>query len=186
MNRRLRQGVVLVAVGVAVIISTTPVGAALNTYLFLEGQNQGAIPGEVTQAGREDSILVTEVHHLIHLPVDPDTGQIIGSLRHQPFIFTKGVDRSSVPMYAALANNEILTADFRYYRPGGGGQEVQYFTIVLINARIIAIEPIKPETQDAITAALPDMERVRMVYQQIEIHNELFGQQVTIDNQPVP
>jgi len=173
----------VLALLLAAAFSATDAGAALNAYLTLEGQDQGPIPGEVTTHGREETILVTEIHHLMHQPVDPNTGQIIGALKHEPFIFTKEVDRATVPLYIAVMNNESLNATFRYYEIDQTGHEVHYFTIQLINARVIAIEPIKPETQDPATASFRDMERVRMIYQQIEISNETYSQQVNVDTQ---
>ncbi|MFQ5767361.1 MAG: type VI secretion system tube protein TssD, partial [Acidobacteriota bacterium] len=159
------------ALVLAAVFSATDAGAPLNSYLTLDGQTQGSIPGDVTQLGKEGTIQVTEIHHLMNVPVDPTTGQPAGPLTHQPFVFTKQVDKATVPMYTALLNQELLTATFRYYKLSQFGTEVQYFTIALINARIIAIEPIKAETKDPTNQSFPDMERIRMVYGRIDIIN---------------
>ncbi len=173
----------VLAVLLAAVFSATHAGAALNAHLTLAGQVQGPIKGDVTTPGREDTILVSEIHHLIHLPLDPASGQPTGSLQHEPFVFTKGVDRATVGMYTALSNGESLTATFRYYKPDPVGGEIQYFTIRLVNARIIAMEPIKAEIQDPANTVFPDMERVRMIYQEIQLTDESNEQAVTINAQ---
>jgi len=51
---------------------------AMTSYLTLEGANQGKIEGDVTQKGREKSILVYEIEHEIEIPRDTHTGMPTG------------------------------------------------------------------------------------------------------------
>ena len=166
MRGRFRSQIAAVGTALAVAASITHSGAALNTYLTLTGEVQGAIRGSVTIASRLDTIEIIEVHHLIHRPV---SGGVVGAQTHEPFIFTKRIDRSTVNLYRALNTGERLTAIFRYYVPDSVGSEIQHYTIELRGALIVAIEPIKADTLDAQTSARPDAERVRMVYQEITI-----------------
>jgi type VI secretion system secreted protein Hcp len=170
MRGRHRSQLAAVGTALAVAASITYSGAALNTYLTLTGEVQGAIRGSVTLAGRLDTIEISEVHHLIHRPV---SGGIVGAQTHEPFIFTKRIDRSTVNLYRALNTGERLTAIFRYYAVDSVGAEIQHYTIELRGALIVAIEPIKADNLDAQTSARPDTERVRMVYQEITVRYQV-------------
>ena len=172
MRGRFRSQLAAVGTALAVAASITHSGAALNTYLTLTGEVQGAIRGSVTIASRLDTIEIIEVHHLIHRPV---IGGIVGAQTHEPFIFTKRIDRSTVNLYRALNTGERLTAIFRYYEPdpSGTGAEIQHYTIELRGALIVAIEPIKADNLDAQNLARPDTERVRMVYQEITVRYQV-------------
>ena len=170
MRGRFRSQLAAVGTALAVAASITHSGAALNTYLTLTGEVQGAIRGSVTSAGRVDTIEISEVHHLIHRPV---SGGVVGAQTHEPFIFTKRIDRSTVNLYRALNTGERLSAIFRYYVPDSVGAEIQNYTIELRGALIVAIEPIKADVLDAQTSARPDTERVRMVYQEITVRYQV-------------
>jgi len=170
MRGRFRSQLAAVGTALAVAASITHSGAALNTYLTLTGEVQGAIRGSVTLAGRLDTIEISEVHHLIHRPV---IGGIVGAQTHEPFIFTKRIDRSTVNLYRALNTGERLAAIFRYYAFDSAGAEIQHYTIELRGALIVAIEPIKADVLDTQISARPDTERVRMVYQEITVRYQV-------------
>src|SRR4029078_1209001 len=118
---------------------------ALNAYLRIEGNTQGAIKGSVTQKGREDSIMVIAVSHEIVSPRDPASGLPTGKRMHKPFVITKELDKSSPLLYNVLVNNEnIKTWELKFWTPqikavSSGGQEVNHFTIDLLNANISSI-----------------------------------------------
>ena len=161
-----RFGLLLFGGAVAVGLCAAPAQAAQSSYLELTCGTQGSIYGSsaVTSLGRENKIEVHEVHHLVR--EDPATARRV----HEPFIFTKSVDRSTVNLYRALATGEGCTAIFRFYRPDPAtGGEVQYRTITLGNVRITAIEPITADVQAPANINLPDRERVRMVYATITL-----------------
>ena len=60
---------------------------ALNAYLTLKGQKQGAINGPVTQKGRENSIAVHAFGNEIDSPRDAATGLPTGKRIHKPVRF---------------------------------------------------------------------------------------------------
>jgi type VI secretion system secreted protein Hcp len=118
---------------------------ALNAYLKLKGQKQGDINGSVTQKGRENSIMVIAVSHEIISPRDPASGLPTGKRMHKPMVITKELDKASPLLYNALCNNEnIPTWKLQFWTPqlrasAGVGNEVQHFTIELLNANIASI-----------------------------------------------
>ena len=146
---------------------------ALNAYLILKGQKQGAINGSVTQKGRENSILVHAVSHSVVSPRDPASGLPTGKRMHKPFLITKDVDKSSPLLWTALASNENLTAwtlNFWAAAPAataGAGIEKQYYSITLVNANIASIDERMYDNGDPSLAGLPFREEVAFTYQKI-------------------
>jgi type VI secretion system secreted protein Hcp len=146
---------------------------ALNAYLSLVGQHLGAIKGSVVQKGREQSILVVAYEHPIGASFDEKTGLSTGKVVHHPIMITKGIDRSTPSLYQALVMGETFSSwQLRFWAaatsgPAGSGQEVQYFTIALVDARIESINLIKPNTTDPRSASLPDREEISFVYETI-------------------
>jgi type VI secretion system secreted protein Hcp len=114
---------------------------ALNAYLYLEGESQGRIRGSVTQAGREDSIMVIAAGHEVMSPRDAASGLPTGRRRHTPFTITKEVDRASPQLYSLLVNNERITGwKLEFWRPSRSGKEQQHYTVELVNASISDIQ----------------------------------------------
>ena len=113
---------------------------ALNAYLRLTGETQGEIKGSVTQAGREDSIMVIGTSHEVVSPRDAASGLPTGKRQHKPFTITKEIDKATPLLYYALTNNEnITTWKIEYWQPSPSGQEVQHYTVELVNASIAGI-----------------------------------------------
>jgi type VI secretion system secreted protein Hcp len=166
-------------------------GMALNAYLSLIGEHLGPIKGSVIQKGREQSILVVASEHEIATSFDERTGLSTGKVVHHPIRVSKGIDRSTPLLYQALISNEIFSSwQLKFWAATtggsvGSGQEVQYFTIALIGARIESIDLVKPNTTDRRTAGLPDREEVAFVYETVQwIWNE-GGITATADWSPV-
>jgi type VI secretion system Hcp family effector len=70
MNRiRWKSTLPLACLGLT-LLALAPARAALNAYLTIKGQTQGAIQGSVTQKGRENKIAVIAFNHDLKTPVD--------------------------------------------------------------------------------------------------------------------
>lgn len=147
---------------------------ALNAYLTLKGQKQGDIKGSVTQKGRADSIMVIAVSHEIISPRDPASGLPTGKRMHKPFTITKELDKSSPLLYNALVNNEnIQTWKLQFWTPqvggatGGGGTEVQHYTVELLNANIASISFRMLNNKNPDLMRYAEYEEVAFTYQKI-------------------
>ena len=113
---------------------------ALNAYMRLTGETQGEIKGSVTQAGREDSIMVIGINHAVVSPRDAASGMASGKRQHKPLTVVKELDKSTPILANVLYNNENITAwELRFWQPSPSGQEVQHYTIELVNATISEI-----------------------------------------------
>ena len=113
---------------------------ALNAYLTLAGETQGDIKGSVTQAGREESIMVIGTSHEVVSPRDAASGLPTGKRQHKPFTITKEIDLATPLLMNVLVNNEnVKTWKLEYWQPSKTGKEVQFYTVELVNASIAGI-----------------------------------------------
>jgi type VI secretion system secreted protein Hcp len=142
---------------------------ALNAFLRLKGQKQGDIKGSVTQKGREGKIMVIASNHEIVSPRDQATGLPTGKRKHNPFVITKEVDKSTPLLYQAMENNENITEwELQFWEPSATGVEKQYYTVKLTNATIVDIRFVMPNNKHADLAKLNNYEEVEFVYQHIQ------------------
>jgi type VI secretion system secreted protein Hcp len=185
----MRKGYVLAmaVVSCALLLATSTVHASMPFYVKITGENQGVIEGEVQIGGREGTIEGLEFHHLVEVPIDPDSGDPVGKRQHQTVIFTKWVEKSSPKLWTAMINNETLTEVlFKFYRPDQHGSEQHYYTVKLENASLVAIEPFTPQVLDPDYDEFGDHERVRLTYGKIIWTHEIDGAQAEDDRQAPP
>ena len=141
---------------------------ALNAYLKLTGATQGEIAGSVTQAGREDSIMVIATAHEIVSPRDAASGLPTGKRQHKPFVVTKEIDKSTPLLMNALVNNENITnLECRYWQPSASGQEVQHYTVTLTNASIAGVRSEMLNNKYAENMQHKEREHLSFCYQKV-------------------
>jgi type VI secretion system secreted protein Hcp len=141
---------------------------ALNAYMKIKGETQGDIAGSVTQAGREDTIMVIGVSHEVVSPRDAASGLPTGKRQHKPITVTKEVDKSSPLLMNVLVNNENIT-DLRldFWQPSTTGQEFQFYTIELKNASIAGIRTEMLNNKYPENMQHKEREHVSICYQKI-------------------
>lgn len=133
--------------------------AALNGYMTVVGAQQGDIEGDVTLAGLEGTFEINELHHLTSARLEGTT--------HQPLIVTTRLSKGVPLLLQALDTGETLDITIRLYRPNHAGAEINHYTLVLENARLIAGEPIFPDNLRPELAALPVRIRLRFEFDSI-------------------
>jgi type VI secretion system secreted protein Hcp len=117
--------------------------AALNAYLVLKGQKQGAIKGSVTQKGREGAIKIEMASHEIVSPRDAASGLPTGKRQHKPFVITKKIDKSTPLLNSMLVNNENIPEwKLEVYDSQGGKTDQHVYTVKLTNANIASIKMV--------------------------------------------
>ena len=142
---------------------------ALNAYLNIKGQKQGAIKGSVTQKGREGKIMVIAVNHEIISPRDPASGLPTGKRMHKPFTITKELDKSTPLLYNVLVNNEnIPDWELQFWRPSATGAEQQHYTVKLTNANIASINFRLANNKHPDLMKFAEYEEIAFTYQKIE------------------
>ena len=141
---------------------------ALNAYLRLTGETQGEIRGSVTQAGREESIMVIAYEHDVVSPRDAASGLPTGKRQHRPLTITKEIDKSSPLLMTLLVNNENITEwKLEFWRPSRSGKEQQHYTIELVNATISAIRAEMLNNKYPENMQHREREHVSFVYQKV-------------------
>jgi type VI secretion system secreted protein Hcp len=157
-----------VVLGVVFLLGGLYGWAAEPVYLKIKGQKQGDIQGSCTIKGREGTIVVYSFGHNIVVPTDPQTGLPAGWRQHNPLKILKEIDKSSPKLYQAMVTNENLTQfTMDFYRVDQTGREVKYFTIELMNAKIVSIAPSFPTALLSQNNAYPHMETLAFTYQKI-------------------
>lgn len=135
--------------------------ATFNAYLRLAGTTQGDILGGVTEAGHEDSILVTATSHEVMSSIDQASGTASGKRQHKPFVITKETDKSSPLLYYAFVNNENISSwQLDFYEPSKSGVQMHTYTIKLVNACISGIH-------HEMLSNKKEVEHISFVYQKI-------------------
>lgn len=141
---------------------------ALNAYMRLTGDTQGEIKGSVTQRGREDSIMVIGYNHEVVSPRDAASGLPTGKRQHKALTITKELDKSTPLLYNVLVNNEnISTWELRFWQPSRTGQEVQHYTIELVNANVAGIRSEMLNNKYPENMQHKEREHVSFTYQKI-------------------
>jgi type VI secretion system secreted protein Hcp len=142
---------------------------ALSAYLTLVGQKQGAINGSVTEKTHENSILVHGYDNLITSPRDQTSGLPTGKRIHQPITITKELDRSSVPLWNALVNNENLTTwQLKLWLTTSMELSTQIYTVSLTNAIVTSIRDYRSDIPTEATASGAALQDVTFTYQKIQ------------------
>jgi len=161
----IRRLPLLVALVFFLLAWTPCANAAMVAYLFLEGSNQGQIPGEIEEQHYEEHIAIYDFHHLI---LRDDSGHV----SHEELIFTMRMGKASTKIFQSLDTGEAMIGHFKFMRLDGTGQLEHYYSISLENGRITAVEPITPNVLDPEHETFPNMVRVRMIYQRIVLTYE--------------
>ena len=144
--------------------------AAETVHLYLKA-NGVSIQGEPTQTslGRENSIECVQFTHEVATPVETGSGLAMGRRVYQPIVIRKRIDKSSPLLMKALALNQTLEAEFRFFRPNpiGDGTTEQFFTIRLSKARIVGVKLFLPNCLDPAASNYPPQEDVSIAFQGI-------------------
>jgi len=145
----------------------------MNKFLKLEGLQQGLIKGSVTQPGKEGLISVLYFSHEITDPVVQPSStpfHVSGGFVFGTFSIIKMIDRSTPLLYKVLWSAEKMkTFNLAFYAKTPTGQEVQQFTIDLVDAQVSNINQAKQNsnsTPDLMKFA--EFEEVQFIYQSVK------------------
>lgn len=119
----------------SLVMVVSPAQAALDAYMSVTGSQQGVIEGGSTVAGREGQFQVYEVHHLMTAGSE--------GVDHQPLIVNLDLGKGTPRLLQAMQTDEPLDIVIDFFRPSPTGQEEQYYTLELQNARLVLAEQIQ-------------------------------------------
>ena len=141
---------------------------AIPAYLWLKDDGAAHIKGSVDVMGREGSIEVLGFGHGLFLPTDPATGKVTGTRKHSALTFEKEFDSSSPYLYKAVATGQTLkSAEIKWYRINHGGQEEEYFNMLLEGVKVVAVCPLMHDCKNPATEKHNHLESVSLCYEKI-------------------
>jgi len=141
---------------------------ALMFYAYIKGQTQGDFKGDVTQKGREGSMLCSAFESHCESPRDIQSGLPTGKRRYSPIRIVKEMDKASPLIWKALTTNENLKeVTFKFWRPSPKGVEEQFYTIKLTNARVSGARIRQLNMHEMEHAKVPMEEEVEFTFQKI-------------------
>jgi len=141
---------------------------AIPAYLFITEDSSNIIKGAVDICGREGSIEVLGLHHMVSIPTDYATGKLMGTREHMAYMIEKEVDSSSSFLYKALTTGQTLkTAELKFYRINNNGQEEEYFTVSMESVKVVNVMSVMLDCHDVSKAQFNHMEIVELRYQTI-------------------
>lgn len=141
---------------------------AMPAHMYVTGTRQGFIAGSCDLRGREDSMLIEQFDHHVHIPSDPQSGLPTGKRVHKPLTVCKFYDKASPKLYQALVTGERMSeVKIDWYRINPSGEEEHYFQHVLTDAIIIGIKPYMPNCLDSSKEQFQHMEEVSFTYRKI-------------------
>ena len=146
-------------------VITTNAHAALNAYLYITGVKTGQVKGNVTQKGRENSIMIIAFEQMTKTEMATATGKRnVG-----PIVITKEVDKSSPVLRQMLNTNEsIKEAYIRFWTPGATGKEIQHYTVKLTQARIVSLKTVMANNKIPSNMQLKEYEEITIIYGRAE------------------
>jgi len=115
-------------------------------YASVNGTKQGLISagcssfdsiGNRSQNGHEDQMQILGMNHSITREQN---------VEHHPITIIKPVDKSSPLLGVAISDNELLKANFYFYRVNSAGQLELYYEVKLTDASIIDITCVYPHS----------------------------------------
>lgn len=138
-------------------------------YLKVKGALHNWIKGSVTTNAHKDWIKVIGFTAGVDLPVDASTGQSTGRHHHKPLTITKLIDKATPLLFEALVTNEnIVSAELKFFGPSGSGAEEATYTITLENAVISSIRQ-HGNTNETGEDGHKDMEDISFTYRKITV-----------------
>jgi hypothetical protein len=147
--------------------------------LTLTGTTQGEIQGDssISSSNRANTIEVLSLEQEVFVHIDRATLEATGRRSYVPFTFVKRIDKATPKLRQALITNELLTGEFRWFRPNpdGSGSTQHFFTVSFTGGRVNRSTLILPDTRVPPTASQPPMESVEMVFAQITVTFEPGG-----------
>jgi len=143
---------------------------AETVHLFLKSNNE-EIKGESSQTslGREGSIECLSFVDAVRTAREKGSGMATGRRTFEPLTIRKRIDSSSPLLARGLCDNEVIEAQFKFYRPSpaGDGTTEHFFTVEIGEARVSHITRISPDTIDPASATEPPTEEVGFVFHNI-------------------
>jgi type VI secretion system secreted protein Hcp len=127
----------------------------------------GSIEGSCVQAKRQGYVEIVDMDHQIEIPVSTTDGTPTGTRRHRAMKLTAAIDAATPEMMKNVCTlTPIAKVDLKYYAIVDG-TEVNYFTVVLENAKVTAVRMWFPNVHNEDTKNYKHMVTYDLRYEKI-------------------
>jgi type VI secretion system secreted protein Hcp len=140
---------------------------AVPAFMNIDGQTQGHIGGDSNAPGHEGEIEITSYEWGVHQSAGPAAGKPSGKEGHQDLKVTKRIDSSTPKLLTAFDSNEVFTNFRLEFVRTEDGNTVNYFTIELTGAQIMAIRQVKLNSDNPANDWASEMESLYFTYDTI-------------------
>lgn len=139
---------------------------ANTSALFLKANGED-VEGDstITSDDREDSIEVLSLEQPLRRAFDRASARASARRFFEPIRFTKRIDRATPRLRQALAQNQVVSGEFRLYRPNpnGDGSTQHFFTLEFREGMISGAVLQLPDVLGDATSGLPETEEIELV-----------------------
>lgn len=133
------------------------------SYLKLEG-----IEGSCAQKGREGTIQILSMEHVVEIPVDVKDATATGTRRHGGMNLVANIDKATPGLMECVCTNKAIpTAELWFFNIDDSGKEVNYYNIKMENVRIVSAKTWYPNVDDSKTSNYKDMMTYSFRYDKI-------------------
>lgn len=143
---------------------------AESVHMYLKA-NGTDIQGESTQTslGRENSIECVYYEQGVITAREAGSGIATGRRQYQPMLIRKRIDKSSPLLMKALCENQVIEAQFKFFRPNptGDGTTEQFYTVGFKKGRIASIKQVVPDAFVPASSTEPPLEEITFVFHTI-------------------
>jgi type VI secretion system secreted protein Hcp len=92
---------------------------------------------------------------------------VTGRRSYKPITFRKRIDKASPLIAKALAENQVVEADFHYFREEAGGFVNEYFLVEVTQGTVVSFRQILDDALDPAHATRPPLEEVGLMFHRI-------------------
>jgi len=143
---------------------------AMTVHLYLTA-NGTKIDGDSTieSLERADSIECLSFTDAVRTAREASSGTASGERTYEPIRIVKRIDKSSPLIAKALCNNEVVEGTFKFFRPNpaGDGTTQHFFSVVIEEGRVSALQRVSPDTIDPASSTAPPTEEVAFSFGKI-------------------
>ena len=158
-NSRIRT---IAAVLLSFLLSLQSLQAAENIHAVVTA-NGTTIAGD----GPNNVIIAFGFDNEVVVERDSASGLSTGRRIYKPIRIVKAIDKSTPLLAKALAQNQVITAEFRLRRPSVNGTVATYYTVSISGARVAGIRDWKTNTKDLSADRAGDLEEVSFIFTSI-------------------
>ena len=133
------------------------------SYAYFDG-----IEGSCTQEGREGSVTILEMDHLVEINVDVKDATATGTRRHGAVSLIANIDKATPLLEECVCTSKTIpTVKLEFWNINEEGREVNYYNILMEKVRIVKSRTYFPNVDDQATTAYKHMKKYDMRYDKI-------------------